>query len=104
MEHEIAIEFPDFSGKGEPICSMLPDEEKDMFVADKSDEDFRLKTNGAKALCNSGCPYLNECFSWAMEHGEAGVWGGTSEQERRAIKRSGMKVSLPLTNVRIRTR
>lgn len=42
----------------------------------------------AKAVCR-GCPVLSECLEWALETNEdAGVWGGMSEDERRALRRS----------------
>ena len=28
-----------------------------------------------------------ECLVYALEHGKHGVWGGTSERERRTIRR-----------------
>ena len=32
----------------------------------------------------------DQCLSWALETGQdAGVWGGMSEEERRAVKRRG---------------
>ena len=41
----------------------------------------------AKAICHA-CPVMDACLEWALETGEeAGVWGGTSEDERRALKR-----------------
>ncbi|MET9612041.1 WhiB family transcriptional regulator [Kitasatospora indigofera] len=41
----------------------------------------------AKAVCHR-CPVRERCLAWALETGqEAGVWGGTSEDERRALKR-----------------
>lgn len=46
------------------------------------------QTADAKAVCAS-CPVATECLDWALESGqEAGVWGGLSEDERRARKRS----------------
>jgi WhiB family redox-sensing transcriptional regulator len=42
----------------------------------------------AKAVCGS-CPIQRGCLHWAMDTGqEAGVWGGTSEDDRRAMRRS----------------
>jgi WhiB family redox-sensing transcriptional regulator len=39
----------------------------------------------AKALC-AGCPVRERCLEHALEQGEVfGVWGGTSEQERRRL-------------------
>jgi WhiB family redox-sensing transcriptional regulator len=34
---------------------------------------------------------MTECLKWALESGQdAGVWGGASEDERRALKRRGI--------------
>lgn len=44
--------------------------------------------SAAKAVCAS-CPIQSACLRWALETGqEAGVWGGTSEDDRRALRRS----------------
>ena len=41
----------------------------------------------AKMVCNR-CPVVSECLNWALTSGQdAGVWGGMSEDERRALKR-----------------
>ncbi|MFF7886313.1 WhiB family transcriptional regulator [Streptomyces sp. NPDC007896] len=41
----------------------------------------------AKAVCRH-CPVREECLSWALDTGQTiGVWGGTSETERRALRR-----------------
>ncbi|WP_189062280.1 WhiB family transcriptional regulator [Longimycelium tulufanense] len=41
----------------------------------------------AKSVC-ARCPVRPECLTWAPESGQdAGVWGGMSEDERRALKR-----------------
>lgn len=39
-----------------------------------------------KSICRR-CPVMGECLDWALNHGENGVWGGTSEADRRALKR-----------------
>ena len=39
----------------------------------------------ARAICK-GCPVLDTCLEYALtERIEHGVWGGTSERERRRI-------------------
>jgi len=42
----------------------------------------------AKAICMR-CEVRMECLEWAMATGQdAGVWGGLSEEERRALRRA----------------
>ena len=42
----------------------------------------------AKAVCRS-CPVQDACLRFAFEtNQEAGVWGGTDEDERRRLRRS----------------
>ncbi|MEU0119265.1 WhiB family transcriptional regulator [Streptomyces bobili] len=46
-----------------------------------------LQTEQAKAVCRR-CPVRAQCLEWALETDQSlGVWGGTSETERRALKR-----------------
>lgn len=48
-----------------------------------------LQTEQAKAVCRR-CPVTEECLEWAFGTGQdAGVWGGMSEDERRAVRRRG---------------
>jgi Transcription factor WhiB len=48
----------------------------------------------AKNICNGmdgekTCPFRNECLRYAIDEGEIyGVWGGTSERDRRKIVRA----------------
>jgi WhiB family redox-sensing transcriptional regulator len=42
----------------------------------------------AKAICVV-CEVRQECLEWAIATGQdAGVWGGLSEEERRAVRRA----------------
>ena len=46
-----------------------------------------LQIEEAKSVCRR-CPVVDTCLQWALESGQdAGVWGGMSEDERRALKR-----------------
>lgn len=41
----------------------------------------------AKAVCRR-CPVVADCLAWALDNGvDSGIWGGRTEQERRALKR-----------------
>ncbi|MGH8930142.1 MAG: WhiB family transcriptional regulator [Egibacteraceae bacterium] len=42
----------------------------------------------AKEICRR-CDVITQCLRWALETDqEAGVWGGTSEDERRTLRRN----------------
>lgn len=41
----------------------------------------------AVAVCRA-CPVREVCLEYALEHGELGVWGGTTERERREQRRA----------------
>ncbi|MEU8385066.1 WhiB family transcriptional regulator [Streptosporangium sp. NPDC048865] len=46
-----------------------------------------MQIEEAKQVCNT-CSISEACLKWALESGQdAGVWGGLSEDERRALKR-----------------
>jgi WhiB family redox-sensing transcriptional regulator len=40
----------------------------------------------AKKICDR-CPVKAQCLAWALKYDEMGIWGGTGEADRRAIKR-----------------
>jgi WhiB family transcriptional regulator, redox-sensing transcriptional regulator len=56
------------------------------------EEDALVET--AKAYC-SRCVVRVTCLDWALTNGETGVWGGTTESERRALLRGGKRASCP---------
>ena len=41
-----------------------------------------LQIEDAKQICRT-CPVSAPCLRWALDSGDAGVWGGTTEDERR---------------------
>lgn len=55
--------------------------DREMFFVEKG-----RSTSDAKRVCRS-CPLINECFAYAMESHEWGIWGGTSEKERAHLRR-----------------
>jgi WhiB family transcriptional regulator, redox-sensing transcriptional regulator len=43
----------------------------------------------AKLVC-ARCPVMDDCLDWALRTGQtSGVWGGTCEEERDAMLRTG---------------
>lgn len=44
----------------------------------------------AKLICRA-CPVQAQCLAWALRQGvSSGVWGGTTEEERHAIRRAAL--------------
>jgi hypothetical protein len=73
----LAIDRPTFWADG--ACLDLP---ADWFHPERGES-----TREAKAVC-SGCTVRVECLTWALTNFEKhGIWGGTSERERRRIRR-----------------
>ena len=66
-----------------------------------------LQIDEAKAVCRT-CEVMDTCLQWALESGQdAGVWGGMSEDERRALKRRAARArraSLSLIHISEPTR
>ncbi|MFH9432886.1 WhiB family transcriptional regulator [Streptomyces rochei] len=62
-------------------------EDPDLFFPIGSTGPAALQAEQAKAVCRT-CPVQEQCLRWALDTGQSiGVWGGTSETERRALKR-----------------
>jgi WhiB family redox-sensing transcriptional regulator len=47
-------------------------------------------TATARAICRT-CPVRAECLAYALEHNSPGIMGGTTEAERRQIRREARK-------------
>jgi WhiB family redox-sensing transcriptional regulator len=63
------------------------DEDPELFFPVGTSGPALLQIAEAKTVCRR-CPVVSECLSWALDSGQdAGVWGGMSEDERRAPKR-----------------
>lgn len=75
--------YPDFHAKGRASCTYT---DPDMFFTEQSDENYQRDTTMAKTVCGR-CVYKVECLEWAMESREMGVWGGTSDLDRRQLRR-----------------
>jgi WhiB family transcriptional regulator, redox-sensing transcriptional regulator len=64
------------------------DEDPELFFPIGTSGPAAVQIEAAKSICML-CPVRSECLEWAMATGqEAGVWGGLSEDERRALRRA----------------
>lgn len=62
------------------------DEDPELFFPIGTSGPALLQVEQAKSVCR-GCPVVDECLHWALDSGQdAGVWGGMSEEERRAVR------------------
>ena len=68
--------FPRFNG--DALCAEVDPE---LFFPDKGGS-----AKAAKNVC-ARCDVRDQCLAWALEHTEAGVWGMTSDTERRDMKK-----------------
>lgn len=48
----------------------------------------------AKTVC-AACPVRAACLAHALTHNERGIWGGTTDNERRQIRRRGEAPARP---------
>jgi WhiB family transcriptional regulator, redox-sensing transcriptional regulator len=64
------------------------DEDPELFFPVGSTGPALDQVESAKAVCGP-CTVRSECLQWALDTAQdAGVWGGMSEEERRAIRRA----------------
>ena len=69
------------------------DEDPELFFPVGNSGPALAQIADAKLVCNR-CPVTTECLTWALESGQdAGVWGGMSEDERRALKRRNARTT-----------
>jgi WhiB family redox-sensing transcriptional regulator len=62
-------------------------ENPELFFPDGNTRPALLQLEQAKGVCRR-CEVAQTCLEWAIESGQdTGVWGGVSEEERRALKR-----------------
>ena len=77
-------EFDLMDWRHKAVCR---DEDPELFFPVGNTGPALLQIDEAKAVCRT-CEVMDTCLQWALESGQdAGVWGGMSEDERRALKR-----------------
>jgi WhiB family redox-sensing transcriptional regulator len=89
----VNLTVPDFDGQA--LCAQV---DPDLWFPNQGES-----TREAKRICKGyddvpGCPVINQCLKWALENGETGVWGGTSEFERRRLNGRSRAVWRPISH------
>ncbi|MGW1893908.1 WhiB family transcriptional regulator [Streptomyces sp. NPDC002004] len=63
------------------------DEDPELFFPVGNTGPALLQIREAKSVCER-CPVVDQCLQYALDLGQnSGVWGGRSEDERRALRR-----------------
>lgn len=84
--YEAATADEDMAWKEHAACASVPDRE--LFFPTRGES-----ATPAKLICRR-CAVRFECLEYALAHGEKfGVWGGTSERERRNLRRTRRRVA-----------
>ena len=81
LDLQISKNYPLFISQGLAPCSTADPE---VFFPQRGSNGNNIKL--AKKVCQS-CPYISPCLEWALVHKESGIWGKTTETERKRISR-----------------
>lgn len=91
------IQTPEFSEARCADRSITPD--PDIFNPDYEDPHKGLKEAAAKKICGE-CVHKIDCMLYALDKRESGVWGGTSERQRRRMRNNGYRTGTAYTGAR----
>jgi WhiB family redox-sensing transcriptional regulator len=70
------------------------DEDPELFFPIGNTGPAIMQIEEAKKVCRR-CDVREQCLAWALEAGQDhGVWGGLSEDERRALKRRNARARI----------
>ncbi len=91
LEHTVSIlasaltlGSADYSWRNEAVCR---DTDPELFFPIGTTGQALLQIDRAKEVCCE-CPVKVKCLDFALEtNQDSGIWGGTSEEERRDIRR-----------------
>ncbi len=80
----LALGTADYTWRDEAICR---ETDPDLFFPIGTTGQALLQIDRAKQVCNE-CTVQVSCLEFALEtNQDSGIWGGTSEEERRDIRR-----------------
>jgi Transcription factor WhiB. len=90
-------DFPDLDSRSPTMVTWRDraaclGEDPELFFPDGNTGPALLQLEAAKAVCRR-CEVVEACLRFAIESGQdAGVWGGLSEDERRALNSRNARV------------
>ena len=72
--------------------ALCRDQDPELFFPIGTAGPAAVQVEQAKRVCRQ-CSVVSDCLTWALDSGQdSGVWGGTSEDERRALNRGDLQV------------
>jgi WhiB family redox-sensing transcriptional regulator len=77
---------PDTEGGDWRHYAACRDIDPELFFPLGTSDACEIQIEAAKQICRT-CPVREPCLRWALDSGDAGVWGGTTEDERRKRRR-----------------
>jgi WhiB family redox-sensing transcriptional regulator len=84
LASSLALGSADYSWRALSTCR---DTDPELFFPVGTTGQALLQIAKAKSVCCQ-CPVTTECLEFALEtNQDTGIWGGTSEEERRQIRR-----------------
>lgn len=84
LASSLALGSADYTWRGDAVCK---DTDPELFFPVGTTGQALLQIDRAKQVCDE-CPVKIECLDFAIEtNQDSGIWGGTSEEERRDIRR-----------------
>jgi WhiB family redox-sensing transcriptional regulator len=86
-----ALANADYTWRTQAICR---DTDPDLFFPVGTTGYATVQIEQAKEVCNQ-CPVKVDCLGYALEtNQDSGIWGGTSEEERRVIRRQNARTKV----------
>ena len=80
----LALANADYRWRTQAICR---DTDPDLFFPIGTTGQALVQIDRAKQVCGE-CPVQVDCLEYALEtNQDSGIWGGTSEEERRHLRR-----------------
>lgn len=84
LASSLTLANADYSWRRKAICR---DTDPDVFFPVGTTGYALVQIAKAKGVCGE-CPVRIECLDYALEtNQDSGIWGGTSEEERRILRR-----------------
>ena len=82
--HLLSLTLASDEWRREAACR---DTDPDLFFPVGTTGNALVQIERAKEVCGE-CPVHRECLDYALEtNQDSGIWGGTSEEERRVLRR-----------------